>query len=135
MEPLNRESPDNLQAGNLLALVLADQDDVGKRDRALALANANVQRLPTEAQALATLCWVHFRRGELAEAERAIVQAVALGGRFSAEQAYYFASVLAKRGRTKEAVKLLEPVLKSPGGFLYRDSATELLKQLKASLP
>jgi uncharacterized protein (TIGR02996 family) len=135
LEPLNRESPENLQAGNLLALVLADQDDAGKRDRALTLATANVQRFPSETLTLATLCWVHFRRGELAEAERAIVQAATLGGRFTTEQAYYFASVLAKRGRTKEAIKLLEPVLKSPGGFLYREQATELMNELKTSPP
>jgi tetratricopeptide (TPR) repeat protein len=57
--------PKSFIARNNLSLALVEQDDPKKKQRALELAQANLNDNLDSAVALSTLAWVHERRGEL----------------------------------------------------------------------
>lgn len=77
---------------------LVEQTDADKRLRALQLAEINARQYPRLAEALATLGWVYFKFGRLAEAEQAL-QTATSSGQSSSETAYYLARVLDARGQ------------------------------------
>ncbi len=128
-QALLQESPRDFQAINQLALVLVEQQDKAKRDRALQLAAMSVQLYPESAEAYATLGWVYYRLGKLDAAERAL-QTAASGGVMSLDTSYYLAHVLRDRGREDEAKQLLKKAVDSPGSFTFRQEAREWLNQI-----
>ncbi|MEK6238307.1 MAG: tetratricopeptide repeat protein, partial [Planctomycetales bacterium] len=113
-ERIHKESPANFDAGNQLALVLVEQEDEGKRRRALELAEVNARQYPRSAAALSTLGWVYYRLGRLDDSVK-VLQAAVSGGRGTSETAYYLAHVQADRGQLADAKKLLEGALRAPG--------------------
>ena len=122
--------PADFRASNGLALVLIEQTDPEKRLRAVQLAEVNARQYPRLAEALATLGWVYFKLGRLAEAEKAL-QAATAGGRSSSDTAYYLARVLAGRGRQEQVIALLQSSIDTPGTFVYREEARRWLTELK----
>lgn len=70
------EDPHDFAARNNLALALAEQNDPAKKLRALDYAESNYNANKNNPEALATLGWVHFRRGEFDQAGLALDQAV-----------------------------------------------------------
>ena len=102
-----QQAPKDLKfnASNNLALALAEQDDESKKQRALGLADDNVQKYPRHGEARSTYGWVLYKLGRLDEAEKAL-QAVVTGGSYTADTAYYYACVLAGRGHEAEAKRV-----------------------------
>jgi tetratricopeptide (TPR) repeat protein len=126
--------PNLFAPSNDLALALVEQNDEEKKQRALEYAGANAQKYEKTAQAgeaYSTYGWVLYKLDRLDDAERAL-RAATSGGAFSADTAYYFARVLAKRGgHNKDAISLLESALRSTAPFAYRDDARRLVEELK----
>jgi len=129
LEPLHRAAPADSMVANLLALALVEQDDATKRSRGAQLADANAVQFPRSPEVLATLGWALFRAGRLDPAEQKLRAAVS-GVRTTPDIAYFLASVLAKKGQTDDARKLLQSVTNLPGAFAHRDDAKSLLKTL-----
>jgi Tfp pilus assembly protein PilF len=130
-DPLHRELPGDGGAANLLALALVEQDDPVKRERGLQLAEVNARQSPRSQEVLATLGWAHYRSGHLDQADqvlRAAVQGVRIN---SPEIAYYLARVLADKGHTDDARRLLQGATGAPGAFAHRAEANSLLTTLK----
>ena len=99
------DSPADFVARNNLALALVEQDDPAKRQRALDYAEANLRDHKESSDALSTLGWVHFRRGEFDQAQAVLDQAVkAAGGNATdADTATYVAYLLDHQGKKLEA--------------------------------
>jgi Flp pilus assembly protein TadD len=130
LEPLHRDAPADSVVANLLALALVEQNDATKRSRGLQLADVNALQFPRSADVLATLGWALFRAGRLDEADQKLRAAVA-GGHATPDVAYYLARVLAEKGQTEDARKLLQSATSLHGGFAHRDDAQSLLTSLK----
>jgi Tfp pilus assembly protein PilF len=130
LEPLHRDAPADFIVTNLLALTLVEQNDSAKRLRGLTLAEGNARQFPRSQETLATLGWSHYRAGHLDQAER-LLQAAIAGTRTTPDIVYYLARVLAEKGQTDNARKLLQSAVGATGAFAHREDANNLLKTLK----
>jgi Flp pilus assembly protein TadD len=129
LDPLHRDAPADSVVANLLALALIEQDDATKQSRGLQLAEVNAMQFPRSPEVAATLGWALYRAGRLDQSEQKLRAAVT-GGRTTADIAYFFARLLADKGQTEDARKLLQSALGLTGAFAHRDDATALLKKL-----
>ncbi len=130
LEKLHREAPADFAVADLLALCLVEQDDADKKSRGLQLADVDARQSPRSQEAMATLGWAHYRSSHLDEAEK-MLRAAVQGVRTTPDVAYYLARVLADRGQTDDARKLLETATGLAGAFAHREDASNLLKSLK----
>jgi len=128
-EALHREAPADAAVANWLALSLVEQDDAAKRKRGLELADVNALQFPRSHEVLATLGWALYRAGRPEQADQKLRAAVS-GVRTTPDIVYYLARVMADKGQTQDARKLLQSATKLPGAFAHRDDATSLLKSL-----
>ena len=108
--------PADSTVANLLALALIEQDDAAKQSRGLQLADVNALQFPRSAEVVATLGWALYRAGRLDQAEQKLRAAVT-GGRTTADIAYFLARVLADKGQTDDARKLLQSAIGLTGGI------------------
>ena len=129
LEPLHRDAPADSSTANLLALALIEQDDAAKQSRGLQLAEVNALQFPRSAEVVATLGWALYRAGRLDQSEQKLRAAVT-GGRATPDIAYFFAQVLADKGQTDDARKVLLSATGLTGAFAHRDDANALLKKL-----
>jgi tetratricopeptide (TPR) repeat protein len=127
------ESPNDFGARNNIALVLVEQNDAAKKRRALDFAEANYRDNKNNADALSTLGWVYFRRGEFDQATLALDQAVkASGGNLTnPDTITYVAHSLHHHHREWEAKALLEEILKSDRAFSMKPEAQKLYEKVK----
>jgi hypothetical protein len=116
-------------SANLLALALIEQNDPAKRSRGPQLADVNTVAFPNSHDAMATFGWALYHAGNLYQAEQKLRAAV-WGVRTTPDIAYYQAHVLADKGQTGDARKLLDTATKLSGAFAHRDDAAALLKSL-----
>ncbi|MCE5266689.1 MAG: tetratricopeptide repeat protein [Planctomycetaceae bacterium] len=130
-EAAMEKAPDQMKfaASNNLALALAEQSDESKKAYAMDLASKNFSKYPRMADAVSTLGWVLYRRGQLDDAEK-VLRNLATSGSVNADSAYYLACVLKDRGQNDAARLWLESALKSPAPFQHRDEAKALLAKL-----
>lgn len=98
--------------------------------RAVEFARTNLQRNPNNPQAAATLGRCLFRVGQI-DAAANLLDRVAAAGDISANAAYYLARVSIQKGKTPQAVSLLQAALKTTPSFTKRDEAQAFLGQLK----
>jgi tetratricopeptide (TPR) repeat protein len=131
------QSPGNFDASNNLALLLAEQTDKAKQDRALEFAVMNIQRFPINGQtqqrfdAMSTFGWVQYQRGVMADAQQALQQVVNANV-LTPDSKYYVAKVLLTNPKgTEDAARILETAVESDQPFVNRKAATELLGSLK----
>jgi tetratricopeptide (TPR) repeat protein len=129
LEPMHRDAPADSVVANLLALALIEQEDKAKQSRGLQLADVIAQQFPRSPEIQATLGWALYRAGRLEPAEQKLRGAVA-GGRTTPDIVYFLARVLADRGQTDDARKLLESATNSTSPFAHRAAAAALLKSL-----
>jgi tetratricopeptide (TPR) repeat protein len=125
--------PNNFAAKNNLALALVEQKDEDKKQKALDYADTNVRlfgKSQQASEAYSTYGWVLYKMERYEDADRMLRQAMS-GGTFTADTAYYYARLLAKRGQDKEAIKLLENALGTKGPFANREEAQKLLENQK----
>ncbi len=132
------QSPGSFPASNSLALVLIESDDKESQQRALELAQMNVsmnrENSPQQVNALTTLAWVFYRRGQREEAEK-ILEQISRHNALTTDGAYYVARILSDRGEKQRARTILEDVLATDPMFATRADATDLLATLKAEPP
>lgn len=120
-EPLNKLSvleedlrvildkePNNSQALNALGYTLADRTN--RHQEALTLITKAVELKPNDAFYLDSLAWVHYRLGNLDEAERYIKQTVAIQA--APEFLAHLGEILWQQGKQSEAKKAWEQGLK-----------------------
>lgn len=135
LDALYAKNPINFAVSNNLALVLAEQSEPAKKERALQLAmlnfNNNKQNQQLAVEAAATLGWTYYKAGKLAEAEQAL-QAVIQSNQLTPDSAYYVARVLSDRGRNADALNIVNVALQTPV-FFNRVEAEALQKKLAAA--
>jgi tetratricopeptide (TPR) repeat protein len=116
-----------------LALVLAESGDATGKRRATELAEGYARQNPRAGEPRAVLAYCLFKAGRTADAEK--VARTTAGGALSPDAAYFVARVLADRGATDEAQKLLRTAAESKDGFVYRKDAADLLADLDKKNP
>lgn len=136
LDALYSQNPANFAVSNNLALVLAEQTEPAKKQRALELAmltfNNNKQNQQLAVEAAATVGWTYYKAGKLAEAEQAL-QAVIQSNQLTPDSAYYVATVLSDRGRNADALNIVNEALKTPV-FFNRVDAEKLQRKLVAAV-
>jgi tetratricopeptide (TPR) repeat protein len=116
-----------------LALVLAESGDATGKRRATELAEGYAKQNPRAGEPRAVLAYCLFKAGRAADAEK--VARTTAGGALSPDAAYFVARVLADRGATDDAQKILRAAAESKDGFVYRKDATDLLADLDKKNP
>jgi Tfp pilus assembly protein PilF len=133
---LHREYPNDKFAAWNLALVLSESADPSKKRRAVDIAEAETRKNPRDSEGFAVLGWCYFKAGRLDDADKALgTAAAASGGHLRTDTAYFIAHVLAERGRTAEALRLVKDALNARGAFPFRADAQALLTQLEKQAP
>ena len=125
-----KQSPHSFSFSNNLVLSLVEQKNEAKRNRALELAEANVRQRPRSPEAASTYGVVLYKLGRLYDAASALRKAASIA-QSDLDTAYFTARVSVDRGRKAEARHLLETALKNPAPSRFRQSAEELLQQIK----
>lgn len=125
-------APANGDVINQLALLLIEQNDQGKRERALQFASMSAQLNNQSADAQITLAWVLYQLGRQADAEQALRNGLQLGN-LSPDSSYLVAKILHEQNRPDTAKQILTSALDndSPGIFIYRKEAQALLDSIK----
>lgn len=134
LEILYQENPSDFFASNNLVLALIEAKDETKWDRAQQLAEVNARQYPKNADALATVGWVYFKRGRFQEAAQ-ILQAAVQNNQASLDTAFYLAKVLQKMGNLNDAVRILSQAVGNNGPFMHRKEAEDMFVQLGGELP
>jgi Flp pilus assembly protein TadD len=129
LERLHRDLPADAVAANLLALALVEQEDATKRKRGLELADVNTLQFARSTEVQSTLVWALYRQGRVDHAHQKLRE-IFSGVRLTPDIAYFFARVVADKGLTDDARKLLQWAMQSPLPFAHRDDATALVKSL-----
>jgi tetratricopeptide (TPR) repeat protein len=126
-----RLSPSNAAVINQLALLLIDQPDEDKRQRAGEFARINAMLQPNSAEANITLAWVLYQLGNTRDAEAALRKGLAARN-LSPDSNYLVAKILAEQNRPDVAKQFLASALENPGGTLsvLRADAEALKSQL-----
>lgn len=126
-------APSNGLALNQLALLLIDQGDKEKHDRALQFALINSKLNSQSAEAQVTLSWVLYQLGRLPEADAAFRDAGRLGlNTLSPDSNYIVAKMLVGQNRGDVAKQILTTTLENDaqGIFVNRQDAEALLATL-----
>jgi tetratricopeptide (TPR) repeat protein len=119
--------PANIDVINQLALLLIEQPDQAKRDRALRFAVISSQLNNQNADAQMTLAWVFYQLGRGGDAEAALRNAVQLGT-LSPDSRFLIAKILVDQKRDDQAKQVLEEALaaENQGIFVNRQQAQSL---------
>ena len=126
-----RLSPSNAAVINQLALLLVEQPDEDKRQRAMEFARINAMLQPNSAESNITLAWVLYQVGNTRDAEVALRKGLAARN-MSPDSNYLVAKILADQNRPDVAKQFLTAALENPSGGLsvLRAEAEALQKQL-----
>ncbi len=125
-------NPNDFSAKNNMALALVEQDDPAKKKVALAYAEGNYSANNKSPDALSTLGWVHFRRGEFNDARVFLEAALkATGGNMNADTATYVAHILHHQNLDWQAKELLKSALEANRPFSMRPEAEKLYEKVK----
>lgn len=133
-EELLKARPSDADTANMLALSLIASADPLKKSRALELASVNQRLYPKSPAALATLGWVQLKSGNKAAAENAF-RTVMNSPNIAPVTAFYVANFLYEQGDLVGAKNLLQRALANKDYFFFRETATDLLKEIDAKLP
>ena len=129
MEAL-RIAPANGEVLNQLSLLLIEQNEQEKRDRALQFAGISSRLNNQSADAQVTLAWVLYQLGRLGDAEATLRNAVQLGS-MSPDANFLVAKMLVERNPDAAKQILREALeMESPGLFVHRREAEALLETL-----
>ena len=127
---LHQSNPDDIEAADQLALVLAEQPDEGKRARAAQISETNLRRAPQVETTVATAAWIQFKLGSVDTADRMLGE-LARQTSVSPQTAFYIAELLKHRGKSEDAKRVLETAVQAPGIFVNRQKVKEELKASK----
>lgn len=123
-------APANVDVINQLALLLIDQADQAKRERALQFASMSVQLNNQSVDAQMTLAWVLYQLGRPGDAESALRNGLQLGNP-SPDSSFLVAKMLADKN-PEAAKQILKNALdeEAQGIFVFRNDAKALLETL-----
>jgi tetratricopeptide (TPR) repeat protein len=127
-----RLQPSNGGVTNQLALLLVDQPDDAKRNRAVEFAKINATLRPDSPEANTTLAWVLYQTGNNRDAGTALQKALQLGN-LSPDSSYLVAKMLSDQNQADAAKQFLQRALDpatSGGLFIMRDEAEALKAKL-----
>ena len=126
-----RLSPSNGAVINQLALLLVDQPDEEKRQRAVEFARINAMLQPNSAESNITLAWVLYQIGNTRDAEVALRKGLQARN-LSPDSNYLVAKILAEQNRPDVAKQFLTSALENTGGTLsvLREDAEALKETL-----
>ena len=127
------ENPNDFVAKNNMALALVEQDDSTKKQKALAYAEGNYRANNNNPDAMSTLGWVYFRRGEFDQARLALEGAVKAtnGNVTNPDTATYLAHILYHLEQKLQAKEILNSILQSGRPFSMRPEAEKLFEKVK----
>ena len=132
LDTLIAQHPINFAVSNNLALVLAEQPEQAKKERALQLAmlnfNNNRENQQLAVEAAATLGWAYYKTNNLPKAAE-VLQAVIKSNQLTPDSKYYVAQVLADRGQNADALNVVNEALQTPV-FFNKVAAEDLKKKL-----
>jgi Tfp pilus assembly protein PilF len=131
MEAL-RIAPAEVNVLNQLALLLIEQNEDDKRNRAVQFAGISARLNNESADAQTTAAWVLYQVGRAGEAEAALRNVAQIGGTLSPDSSYLVAKIMADQKREDAAKQLLKDALEMdyPGIFVNRGEAEALLETL-----
>jgi tetratricopeptide (TPR) repeat protein len=126
-----RLGPSNGGVINQLALLLIDQPDNEKRNRALEFAQINATLRPNSSEANISLAWILYKLGRNRDANNALRKGLQLGG-LSADSSYLVAQMLVDQGQADVARQILQKALDDSDGslFIMRNDAQTLVESL-----
>jgi tetratricopeptide (TPR) repeat protein len=127
-----RLSPSNGGVTNQLALLLVDQPDDAKRQRAVEFAKINATLRPDSPEANTTLAWVLYQTGNNRDAGAALQKALQ-SGNLGPDSSYLVAKMLSDQNQADAAKQFLTRALdpaSSSGLFVMRDEAEALKTKL-----
>lgn len=132
-EQIYGKTPGDSTTINQLALVLIEQPEKTKQDRALQLAEMNARQYPQAPEYLATLGYVYDKLGRPEDAKRRYKSAFESNqNRIFPDLAYYMAIVQNREGRYDAAKALLEPIVKNDQQpFAYEEDAKKLFAEVE----
>jgi predicted Zn-dependent protease len=124
-------APANGDVINQLALLLIEQADEAKRNRALQFASMSAQLNNQSPDAQITLAWVLYQLGRTVDAETALRSGLQLGN-LSPDSSYLVAKILVEQNRADTAKQILNNALENevPGIFIFRKDAQALLDSI-----
>lgn len=129
---IHQQNPTHFAASNQLALVLIEQKEKEKKEKALQIASINAKLYPNHAIALSTLGWIVLQLGNVNESAK-VFEAIIKSGNVTAETAYYLAHLFFKLNRLQDVKNWLEAAKKTTGRFLYRKEVEDWLANLAKS--
>ena len=117
---------------NQLALLLVEQPDEPKRQRAVEFARINAMLQPNSAESNITLAWVLYQIGNTRDAEAALRKGLAARN-LSPDSNYLVAKILADQNRPDVAKQFLAAALEDNGAALsvLHEDALALQKQAR----
>ena len=118
LDSLSDQYPDSRSLANQLALVLIESDDAEQRTKALKLAERATRKAPANAEAWATLGWVHLQLGNVQQAQQSLDKAVR-GGKLSRDAAFYLGALNSKLGNRLKASEFYSAARNANGPFFY----------------
>lgn len=127
-------SPANVEVLNQLALLLIDQQDQAKRERAMQFARISSTLSSQSADAQMTLAWVYYQLGLIGDADAALQRAVQLGN-LSPDSRFLIAKILVDQKKADQAKPVLQAAVDEEyqGIFINRQAAQALLETLGRS--
>ena len=129
MQALNL-APSNRDVYNQLALLLIEQPEPEKKNRAREFAAINHRLNENNPDVNVTLAWVLFQLKQSRQATAALQSAFQKGA-LSADANFLVAKLLIQRGDNENAKKFLDAALAFKGIFVQRAEAEALREQLK----
>jgi len=131
------EKPDDAAAMNQLALVLLEQNDRAKKQEALELAERMVELRENSANARATLAWVKYRMGNVAEAQ-SMFRELMRNPNLGTESLYLAGRAFSDQGNAADAAEVADKLsgrISLPGIYVLRPVARQWLAKQQASAP
>ncbi len=118
LNALLANNPSQFAVVNQLALVLIESPEELNQLRALQLAKSNLRNHPKQTEAWATIGWVQFRLGDIAQSQQSLVNA-ARTGVVTRDTAYYIAALRDSIGQVAIAEELRTAISNAKGPFFY----------------
>lgn len=131
-EALMVSQPMDSDVSNMYALCLTESNNPEKYNKALSIATRNLQTLPNNRVAIASLGYIQMRGGDLDQAKMAFAKATQIAGA-SPEIDYFIGRYLKETGDLEKAKQFIDRAVATKGLFLYRSAATKLLKEIESS--
>ena len=143
LQQIVQDAPSNVAASNQLALVLVETGDKDKINKALQIAEVNMQLTAKGNQfspeVASTYAWVLYKNDKKKEAGEVLTKVLQSTRQASPDMAYYLGRMLQDAGQFDQAAQILKAAADNPSPFAKRQDTIALLaevqKQAKEKAP